>query len=170
MPPVWRTVPPSDSGTLRLFPSRWPDPKLAGFLDPRTCRHFDFYETSSVLETMDQWVRRRLRSGVWRQWNRGRYTQLRRLGFPRTLTTTTAASSQSWCAWPTAQVLRVSSVRNRKLPDLQPSQAIRPDVEVFPFAGPLAFGVGQHQFLPCMRGVSAELLQPSWDTLILALG
>jgi RNA-directed DNA polymerase len=57
--------------------------------------YFGFCETPSVLESLDQWLRRRLRSMVWRQWKRGRYAQLRRLGVPRALATTTAASSHS---------------------------------------------------------------------------
>ena len=57
--------------------------------------YFGFCETSSVLETLDQWIRRRLRSVIWRQWKRGRYARLRQLGVPRALATTTAASSHS---------------------------------------------------------------------------
>jgi RNA-directed DNA polymerase len=57
--------------------------------------YFGFCETPSVLKTLDQWIRRRLRSVVWRQWKRGRYARLRQLGVPRALATTTAASSHS---------------------------------------------------------------------------
>jgi RNA-directed DNA polymerase len=57
--------------------------------------YFGFCETPSVLETLDQWIRRRLRSVIWRQWKRGRYARLRQLGVPRALATTTAASSHS---------------------------------------------------------------------------
>jgi RNA-directed DNA polymerase len=57
--------------------------------------YFGFSETPSVLEKLDQWIRRRLRSVIWRQWKRGRYARLRQLGVPRELATTTAASSHS---------------------------------------------------------------------------
>jgi RNA-directed DNA polymerase len=57
--------------------------------------YFGFCETPSVLESLDQWIRRRLRSVIWRQWKRGRYARLRQLGVPRALATTTAASSHS---------------------------------------------------------------------------
>jgi RNA-directed DNA polymerase len=57
--------------------------------------YFGFCETPSVLESLDQWIRRRLRSAIWRQWKRGRYARLRQLGVPRVLATTTAASSHS---------------------------------------------------------------------------
>jgi RNA-directed DNA polymerase len=33
--------------------------------------YFDFCETPSVLRALDQWIRRRLRSIVWKQWKRG---------------------------------------------------------------------------------------------------
>jgi RNA-directed DNA polymerase len=32
--------------------------------------YFGFCETPSVLESLDQWIRRRLRSVIWRQWKR----------------------------------------------------------------------------------------------------
>jgi RNA-directed DNA polymerase len=34
--------------------------------------YFGFCETSSVLERLDQWIRQRLRSVIWKQWKRGR--------------------------------------------------------------------------------------------------
>ena len=57
--------------------------------------YFGFCQTPSVLERLDQWIRRRLRSVIWRQWKRGRYARLRHLGVGRELATTTAASSHS---------------------------------------------------------------------------
>jgi RNA-directed DNA polymerase len=44
--------------------------------------YFGFCQTPSVLEDLDQWIRRRLRSMIWKQWKRGprRYAQLRRRG------------------------------------------------------------------------------------------
>ena len=42
--------------------------------------YFGFCETPSVLRALEQWIRRRLRSIVWKQWRRGRtrYAELRR--------------------------------------------------------------------------------------------
>ncbi len=34
--------------------------------------YFGFCETPSVLEELDQWIRRRLRSMIWKQWKRGK--------------------------------------------------------------------------------------------------
>src|ERR1035441_1802012 len=34
--------------------------------------YFGFCETPSVLQALDQWIRRRLRSVIWKQWKRGR--------------------------------------------------------------------------------------------------
>jgi RNA-directed DNA polymerase len=34
--------------------------------------YFGFCETPSVLERLDQWIRHRLRSIIWKQWKRGR--------------------------------------------------------------------------------------------------
>jgi RNA-directed DNA polymerase len=34
--------------------------------------YFGFCETPSVLENLDQWIRRRLRSMIWKQWKRGK--------------------------------------------------------------------------------------------------
>ena len=54
-----------------------------------------FCETPSVLLRLDQWVRRRLRAIVWRQWKRGRtrYAALRRLGIDQHLAAKTAGSA-----------------------------------------------------------------------------
>ena len=56
--------------------------------------YFGFCETS-VLRALDQWIRRRLRSIVWRQWKRGRtrYAELRRRGVDRDLAAQTAGSA-----------------------------------------------------------------------------
>jgi RNA-directed DNA polymerase len=47
--------------------------------------YFGFCETPSVLRELDQWIRRRLRAVVWKQWKRGtnRYAELRRRGVGR---------------------------------------------------------------------------------------
>lgn len=44
--------------------------------------YFGFCETPSVLQGLDQWVRRRLRAIAWKQWRRGRtrFAELRRRG------------------------------------------------------------------------------------------
>jgi RNA-directed DNA polymerase len=56
--------------------------------------YFGFCETPTVLRELDQWIRRRLRAIVWKQWKRGRirYTELRRRGVGRDLAARTAGS------------------------------------------------------------------------------
>jgi RNA-directed DNA polymerase len=56
--------------------------------------YFGFCETPSVLRKLDQWIRRRLRAIVWKQWRRGRtrYAELRRRGVGRDLAACTAGS------------------------------------------------------------------------------
>jgi Group II intron, maturase-specific domain len=56
--------------------------------------YFGFCQTPSVLEDLDHWVRRRLRSVIWKQWKRGRrrYEQLRRRGVCQDLAACTAGS------------------------------------------------------------------------------
>jgi len=57
--------------------------------------YFGFCETPSVLRALDQWIRRRLRSIVWKQWKRGktRYAELRRRGVGGDLAAQTAGSA-----------------------------------------------------------------------------
>ncbi len=57
--------------------------------------YFGFCETPSVLRGLDQWIRRRLRSMVWKQWKRGttRFAELRRRGVERHLAAQTAGSA-----------------------------------------------------------------------------
>ncbi len=52
-------------------------------------------ETPSVLRALDQWIRRRLRSIVWKQWKRGRtrFAELRRRGLGIDLAAQTAGSA-----------------------------------------------------------------------------
>jgi RNA-directed DNA polymerase len=61
--------------------------------------YFGFCETPSVLRTLDRWVRRRLRSLVWKQWRRGptRFAELRRRGVGHDLAAQTAGSAHG--AW-----------------------------------------------------------------------
>jgi RNA-directed DNA polymerase len=56
--------------------------------------YFGFCETPSVLHTLDQWIRRRLRAIAWKQWKHGRvrYKKLRRCGVGRELAAKTAGS------------------------------------------------------------------------------
>jgi len=56
--------------------------------------YFGFCETPSVLRELDQWIRRRLRAIVWKQWRRGRtrYAELRRCGVGRDLAAQSAGS------------------------------------------------------------------------------
>jgi len=57
--------------------------------------YFGFCETPSVLEKLDSWIRRRLRSVVWKQWKRGkkRFAKLRKLGVSKDLAAQTAGSA-----------------------------------------------------------------------------
>ena len=56
--------------------------------------YFGFCQTPSVLLTLDQWLRRRLRAIAWKQWKRGdtRFAELRRCGVGRDLAAQTAGS------------------------------------------------------------------------------
>ena len=62
--------------------------------------YFGFCQTPSVLVHLDEWIRRRLRSAIWKQWKHGRtrFRELRRRGVGLALATTTAGSAHgSWC-------------------------------------------------------------------------
>jgi RNA-directed DNA polymerase len=56
--------------------------------------YFGFCQTPSVLRTLDEWIRRRLRAIAWKQWKRGRtrFAELRRRGVGRDLAAKTAGS------------------------------------------------------------------------------
>ena len=58
--------------------------------------YFGFCQTPSVLRQLDQWIRRRLRSLVWKQWRRGRtrFAPLRRRGVGHNLAAKTAGSAR----------------------------------------------------------------------------
>jgi RNA-directed DNA polymerase len=56
--------------------------------------YFGFCQTPSVLRTLDEWTRRRMRAIAWKQWKRGRtrFAELRRRGVGRDLAARTAGS------------------------------------------------------------------------------
>jgi RNA-directed DNA polymerase len=56
--------------------------------------YFGFCQTPSVLRTLDEWTRRRMRAIAWKQWKRGstRFAALRRCGVGRDLAAQTAGS------------------------------------------------------------------------------
>ena len=56
--------------------------------------YFGKCETPSVLLGLEQWLRRRLRSVIWKQWKRGktRFAELRKRGVKRDLAAKTAGS------------------------------------------------------------------------------
>ena len=58
--------------------------------------YFGKCETPSVLERLEQWLGRRLRSAIWKQWKRGsvRFAQLRQRDVGRDLAAKTAGSAQ----------------------------------------------------------------------------
>ena len=56
--------------------------------------YFGFCQTPSVLNSLEQWLRRRLRSVLWKQWKRGskRFAELRQRGIGPDLAAQTAGS------------------------------------------------------------------------------
>jgi len=56
--------------------------------------YFGFCQTPSVLRSLDEWLRRRLRAIAWKQWKRGRvrFAELQRRGVGRDLAAQTAGS------------------------------------------------------------------------------
>ena len=57
--------------------------------------YFGKCETPSVLQSLEAWTRRRLRSAIWKQWKRGsvRFAELRKLGVNKDLAAKTAGSA-----------------------------------------------------------------------------
>ena len=57
--------------------------------------YFGFCQTPSVLRKLEEWLRRRLRSVVWKQWKRGkvRFAELRKRGLSKDLAAQTAGSA-----------------------------------------------------------------------------
>lgn len=64
--------------------------------------YFGFCQTPSLLKALEEWIRRRVRSMIWKQWKRGkqRYAKLRPLGIGRDLAAKTAGSPHG--PWPLA--------------------------------------------------------------------
>jgi RNA-directed DNA polymerase len=56
--------------------------------------YFGYGQTPALLKALDEWTRRRLRSMIWKQWQRGstRYGKLRQLGVGQDLAAQTAGS------------------------------------------------------------------------------
>ena len=56
--------------------------------------YFGFCQTPSLRKALNEWIRRRLRSMIWKQWKYGkqRYAKLRHLGIGRDLAAQTAGS------------------------------------------------------------------------------
>ena len=57
--------------------------------------YFSFCQTPSVLQSLDEWVRHRLRATAWKQWKRGRrrFAELRKRGVGKNLAAQTAGSA-----------------------------------------------------------------------------
>src|SRR5579864_3225530 len=57
--------------------------------------YFGKCETPSVLQSLEEWTRRRLRSAIWKQWKRGsvRFAELRKRGAGKDLAAQTAGSA-----------------------------------------------------------------------------
>jgi RNA-directed DNA polymerase len=55
--------------------------------------YFGFSQTYTPFRELDKWVVRRLRCYLWKQWGRGRYRQLRKLGVTRELAWNTVKSA-----------------------------------------------------------------------------
>ncbi len=67
--------------------------KLQGWV-----RYFALADTASVFESLDEWLRRRLRMVYWRQWKRGRTRRrnLRALGMPRWMIPLVGSQKGPW--------------------------------------------------------------------------
>jgi RNA-directed DNA polymerase len=57
--------------------------------------YFGKCQTPSVLQSLEEWTRRRLRSAIWKQWKRGavRFAELRKRGVGKDLSAQTAGSA-----------------------------------------------------------------------------
>jgi len=87
--------------------------------------YFGFCQTPRVLTNLEAWIRRRLRSYLWRQWQNGhnRFNELRRRGVPKFNAAVAAGSPTGFwrsdrqgleARWPiTAQANRPSTTSNQ---------------------------------------------------------
>ena len=84
--------------------------------------YFDILKILSPLRDLDKWIRRRLRSYVWKQWGRRGYRMLRRLGVDRRLAWNTAKSAHGPWRLSGSPALRYALLnkyfRNLGLPEL----------------------------------------------------
>ena len=66
--------------------------------------YFGYCQTPSVLRRLEEWIRRRLRSVIWKQWKRSkvRYVRLRQRNIGHDLAAQTAGSPHG--PWPTARL------------------------------------------------------------------
>jgi RNA-directed DNA polymerase len=92
--------------------------------------YFAKCETSSVLEDLEQWCRRRFRSAIWKQWKQGstRYAELRQRGVGKDLAAQTAGSAHG--PWRLAN----SPALNIALPNAYFDSLGIPRLTVLPFA------------------------------------
>src|SRR5437660_12781313 len=60
--------------------------------------YFGFCQTPRVLTNLEAWIRRRLRSYLWRQWQNGpnRFKELRRRGVPKSSAATRGGSPRGF--------------------------------------------------------------------------
>jgi RNA-directed DNA polymerase len=61
--------------------------------------YFGYCQTPSVIRSLEEWMRRRLRATIWKQWKRGttRFSELRKRGVGKDLAAKTAGSAHgSW--------------------------------------------------------------------------
>jgi len=67
--------------------------------------YFGYCQTPSLLKALDEWIRRRLRCTIWKQWKRGpvRFRKLRQRGVSITLIANTIRSCHGPGALPTAR-------------------------------------------------------------------
>src|ERR1700746_31542 len=72
--------------------------------------YFDACQPPSVLQTLESWLRRRLRSVVWKQWQRGRtrFRELRKRGVGQDLAASTAGSPHGPWRIPTSPALTIA--------------------------------------------------------------
>src|SRR5664279_1904175 len=70
--------------------------------------YYGFSQTPSVLRRLEEWIRRRLRSVIWKQWKRGkvRYVRLRQRNIGQPSRPKPPAVPMGPGAWPTARLCR----------------------------------------------------------------